>query len=74
MDTWNHVLMHCPRTEGVWNHVIVIEVAGAGATVVGTPAEQRWGGMSRASQVGHLLGSSELTDTPTAVIIALAGA
>ena len=61
METGNHVLMHCPRTQGVWGHAIEV----ASAAVVGTPAhaEQRWGGVSRASRVGHLLGSRELTDT-----------
>ena len=37
--------------------------------MVGTPAEQRWGGMSRESRIGHLLGSRELADMPTEVIL-----
>ena len=65
METGDHVLLHCPRTEGVWDQAIEV----AGAAVVGTLAEQRWGGMSRASRIGHLLGSRELTDTPTEVIL-----
>ena len=37
--------------------------------MVGTPVEQMRGGVSRASQVGHLLGSRELADIPTDVIL-----
>ena len=45
METGNRALLHCPATEAVWDHAITV----ASATVVGTPAEQSWGGMSRAS-------------------------
>ena len=71
METGNHVLLHCPRTvqtEGVLDHAI----EGSGAAVVGTPAAHQWGGMSRASRImhiSHLLGSMELADTPTEVIL-----
>ena len=40
LETGNHVLLHCPGTELVWDHAITL----ASAAVVGTPAEQRWGG------------------------------
>ena len=40
IETGNRVLVHCPRTEKVWDHAITL----ASAAVVGTPAEQRWGG------------------------------
>ena len=36
----NHVLLHCPMTKAVWDHAITV----TSAAVVGTPAEQRWGG------------------------------
>ena len=62
METGNHVLLHCPRTELVWDQAITL----ASAAMVGTPAEQRWGRMSR---IGHLLGSKELADMPTEVAL-----
>ena len=66
METGDHVLLHCPKTELVWNHAITL----ASAAVVGTPAEQRLGGMSReAGLIGHLLGSRELADMPTEVAL-----
>ena len=65
MQTGNHVPLHCPMPEKVCDHAITL----ASAAVVGTPAEQRWGGMSRVSRVGHLLGSRELADMTTEVIL-----
>ena len=65
METGNHVLLHCPRTELVWDQAITL----ASEAVVGTPAEQRWGGMSRESRIGHLMGPRELADIPTEVIL-----
>ena len=67
METGNHVLLHCPRTdrELVWDQAIAL----ASDAVVGAPADQRWGVMSRESRIGHLLGTRELTDMPTEVIL-----
>ena len=42
LETGNHVLLHCLRTQVVWDQAITL----ASVAVVGTPAEQRWGGMS----------------------------
>ena len=65
METGNHVHLHCPTAELVWDQAITL----ASAAVVGTPAERRWGGMSREGQIGHLPGSRELVDMPTEVVL-----
>ena len=53
----NHVLLHCPRTELVWDHAITL----ASAAVCTTPTERRWKGMAslRECQIGHLLSTRE---------------
>ena len=65
METGNHVLLHCPRTELVWDQAIAL----ASAAVCTTPAERRWTGMIREGQIGHLLGTRELVDLPTEVAL-----
>ena len=56
MESGNHVVLHCPRTQGVWDEAIKV----AGEDVEGTPVAGKWGGMARKSQVDHLLSSNEL--------------
>ena len=65
LETGNHVLLHCPRTELVWDHAIKL----AADAVRTTPAERRWTGMTRECQIGHLLGTKELVDLPTEVAL-----
>ena len=65
LETGNHALLHCPRTELVWDHAIAL----ASAAVVTTPAERRWMGMTREGQIGHLLSTRELVDMPTEVAL-----
>ena len=65
LETGNHVLLHCPRTEQVWDKAIAL----ASAAVRTTPAEVRWTSMNREAQVGHLLGTRELVDLPTEVAL-----
>ena len=43
LETGNHALLHCPRTELVWDHAITL----ASAAVCTTPAERRWKGITR---------------------------
>ena len=65
LESGNHVLLHCPRTEAVWDHAIQL----AGEAVRTTPAERRWTGMTRERQIGHLLSTRELVDLPTEVAL-----
>ena len=69
METGNHVLLHCPKTELtlVWGQAITL----ASGAVVGTPAGQRRGGLSmhREGRMGHLLGPRGLVDMPTEVAL-----
>ena len=65
METGNHVhvLLHCPKTELVWDQAITL----ASEAAVAPPAEQRYllGGMSMEGRVGHLLRCKVLVDMHT---------
>ena len=65
MESGNHVVLHCPQTQGVWDEAIKV----AGEDVQGTPVGAKWGGMTRQSQVDHLLSSEELGDRATEVCL-----
>ena len=57
VETANHVLLHCHRTQGVWDEpAIVAATAGAKGTVVEGP----WGALDRRRRAGNLLGSAGL--------------
>ena len=58
-----HVLLHCPKTELVWDQAITL----ASEAAVAPPAEQRYllGGMSMEGRVGHLLRCKVLVDMHT---------
>ena len=56
VETANHVLLHCHRTQWVWDEAIVATTEGA----KGTAAEGAWGALDRGRRVGHLLGSPDL--------------
>ena len=65
IETANHVLLHCHRTQGVWDEAIVAATKGA----KGTAAEGAWGALDRGRQVDHLLGSDDLVhDAPIAEV------
>ena len=63
MESGNHVVLHCPRTQGVWDEAIKV----AGEDVEGAHVAGKWGGMTRQSQVDHLLSPNELADRVTEV-------
>ena len=63
MTSGNHVVLHCPRTQGVWDEAIKV----AGEDAEGGPVAVKWGGVARQSQVGHFLSSNELADRATEV-------
>ena len=65
LESGNHVLLHCPRTELAWDQAIKL----ASAAVRTTPAERRWTGMTRECKIGHLLSTRELVDLPTEVAL-----
>ena len=56
VETANHALRHCHRTQGVRDEAIVAATKGA----KGTAAEGAWGALDRGSRVDHLLGSEDL--------------
>ena len=64
LESGNHVVLHCPRTQRVWDEAI--KVAG-GRMPRGPPVAGKWGGMTRQPQVDHLLSSNELADRVTEV-------
>ena len=47
METGNHVLLHCPKTEAVWGHAIRRALVLVLVTDIGDPAKQGWEGGPR---------------------------
>ena len=56
VETANHVLLHCHRTQGVWDEAIAAAAEGAR----GAAAERAWGALDRERKANHPLGSADL--------------
>ena len=58
VETANHALLHCHRTQGVWDDHEAIAAATEGAK--GTAAERARAALDRGRKANHLLGSADL--------------
>ena len=56
VETADHVLLHCHRTQGVWDEAIVAATEGA----KGTAAERAWCALDRGRRANRLLGPADL--------------
>ena len=65
LESRNHVVLHCPQTQGVWDEAIQV----AGEDAKGTLMVVKWVGMTCQSQVDHLLSPNELADRVTKVCL-----